>query len=344
VTNVYQTLAGENNPDYKSDNIDFACVAEYADGTFKTASMDILFIGTNTSGYGEHNGVKYLTLQMGKDGTVKGGTMKVALLSLGQSADWDATTKTYTPNNDAGDLGDFYQWGRVADGHQNAVWSKNASHKNQILPFGETLANTSDVVAYKALTAYDANKQIPTDSTAYYGKFITAVSSYWGTSDNSLWGNGVNSRTGAPASLSDWSDIGKNNNPCPSGWYIPSRWNFWDLYRGTGTDTSISSSDYDGTDNTWQWRASNGTYNYTFGGAILTHTTTGEKVFLPASGYRVSSSGALSNAGSYGFYWSSTYYAASIAYNMYFDSGTVYAGSSTLYSKGNGFSARCVAE
>jgi hypothetical protein len=29
---------------------------------------------------------------------------------------------------------------------------------------------------------------------------------------------------------------------------------------------------------------------------------------------------------------------------MYFDSGTVYAGSSTIYSKANGFSARCVAE
>ncbi|MDR1543815.1 MAG: hypothetical protein LBS50_05295, partial [Prevotellaceae bacterium] len=131
VKNVYQPMVKDSDTDY-NDSIMFACVAEYADDIFKTASLDILFIGTNTSGYGiDANGVRYLTLKRGKDGEVQGGTMKVALLNLGQSATWN---NSYTSNNNAGDLGDYYQWGRVADGHQNIVWSKDATHVNQWKP------------------------------------------------------------------------------------------------------------------------------------------------------------------------------------------------------------------
>jgi hypothetical protein len=60
VKNIFQPLVNDGDTDY-NDSIMFACVAEYEDGKFKTANMDILFIGTNTAGYGEHNGVKYLT-------------------------------------------------------------------------------------------------------------------------------------------------------------------------------------------------------------------------------------------------------------------------------------------
>ncbi|MDR2684095.1 MAG: hypothetical protein LBB53_01780, partial [Prevotellaceae bacterium] len=166
------------------------------------------------------------------------------------------------------------------------------------------------------------------------------------STDNSLWGNGTKSYStrASDISLSDWTY--QSNNPCPSGWRIPSRWNFWDLYRGTGTDTSISSSNYDGTNNTWVWRAMN-TANYAIGGVIITATNAfgaEEKLFLPALGYRSYSSGALGTAGTNGSYWSSTYGNSGSACGLYFSGSGVGAGSYTTPTKADGQSVRCVAE
>ncbi|MDR2683877.1 MAG: hypothetical protein LBB53_00665, partial [Prevotellaceae bacterium] len=147
-------------------------------------------------------------------------------------------------------------------------------------------------------------------------------------------------------SLSDWTY--SSNNPCPSGWRVPSRWNFWDLYRGTGSDTSPTPSNYTGTDNTWAWRAgSNSSSPYAIGGVIITATNAfgaEEKLFLPALGYRLSSSGALYDVGAGGcYYWSSTYRINSYAYAFYFGSGNVEAGYGYTY-EAVGQSVRCVAE
>jgi uncharacterized protein (TIGR02145 family) len=300
-----------------------------------TSNLDILFINTSTAGYGEHNGVKYLLL--GKGNTTP--AFKVSLLNLGQS-----------DGDDAGDLGDFYQWGRVADGHQQIGWSKNASHANIISATGGTVDGsvTSAVIAYNADTrpTYNGNHQVDVGSTNYYGKFIFAGSAnadgnydwYYNNSahDNGLWGTkSGNARTNTSWDYSD-------NNPCPSGWRVPSRWNFWDLYRGTGSDTSPSSSNYNGTDNSWEWRGQSGGSSTVIGGAVITNSS-GERLFLPAAGSR-NISGALSNIGSYGYYWSSTYNNTTyISYDLAFISNFVSAGSGDSY-KASGFSVRCVAE
>jgi uncharacterized protein (TIGR02145 family) len=273
---------------------------------------------------------------MGKDGNVKGGTMKVALLNLGQSADW-TLEGGYVPNNDAGDLGDFYQWGRVADGHQNVVWSKNANHQNQILPFGETPANTADSISYKipAYPSYNTADHQVAAGDPHYGKFINAgtVSSAQGgdndwynsnngtaiaSHDNSLWGDGTKSSSTRASDilLSGWTY--PSNNPCPAGWRVPSRWNWWDLYKGTGTDTSIAYSNYDGTDNTWQWRDSNGASSTAVGGVIITNDV-GEKLFLPLGCNRAKDNSRLTdnNINTHGFYWSSTVSLSSFSYYAY---------------------------
>jgi uncharacterized protein (TIGR02145 family) len=314
----------------------------------KTGNLGIIFIKTNTSGYGiDANGVKYLTLQMGKDGTVKGGTMKVALLNLGQSADW-TLAGGYVPNNEAGDLGDFYQWGRIADGHQNVVWSKNSSHNNRIYPFGATPEHTSDTVS-RGTTSYDSNGQIRSSATSYYGKFILGISGDWRTStDNYLWGNSV---TALRSLTFAWKY--PSNNPCPSGWRVPSSYNFWDLYRGTGSNeiASASTDAYDASNaannNTWQWRAhSNNSYLYFIGGVIITTTNAfgeEEKLFLPASGYRFNSVGGLSNSGVEGSYWSSTFHSAR-AYGLNFKSGNVSAGNNFTSYRIEGHLVRCVCE
>jgi hypothetical protein len=94
---------------------------------------------------------------------------------------------------------------------------------------------------------------------------------------------------------------------------------------------------------TWTWRAGNGTGSYAVGGAILEDKANGVFVFLPASGYRHDSSGALYNIGTYGYYWSSTYISTCYSYRLTFNSGDVDAGSGNV-SKAFGRSVRCAAE
>jgi uncharacterized protein (TIGR02145 family) len=298
-----------------------------------TSNLDILFINTSTAGYGESDGVKYLLL--GKGNTTP--AFKVSLLSLGQS-----------DNNDAGDLGDFYQWGRVADGHQKTGWSKNASHANIIDATGGTVDGsvTSATVARDGSANYDENRQLGSNSGDYNEKFITDSYGDWGgrtTTDNSRWGDGskaYNTRA-SDISLSAWTY--PSNNPCPSGWRVPSRWNFWDLYRGTGSDTSPSSSNYTGTDNTWSWRGLSGGSSTVIGGAVITNAS-GEKLFFPVAGSRSGSSGALSYIGINCSYWSSTYYDdMDYSYLLYFTGLYVNAGSN-FSLKANGVSVRCVAD
>jgi uncharacterized protein (TIGR02145 family)/uncharacterized repeat protein (TIGR02543 family) len=306
-------------------NILFQCLTngtEAVDGI----QLDMLFIKTNTGGYGtDANGVKYLTLN-------KAGTdLKVALLNLGQS-----------DGNDAGDLGDFYQWGRVADGHQKTTWSKDAYHYNQILPMNGSA--TSAVVARNTSTAtYAANGQLTTGG-AYNQSFIANLSSSgdWGTQDtpsNSRWGNGTNNRANENSS---WTYPA--NNPCPSGWIVPNRYKFWDIFNGDGSNEPVTFNDSwtsgTGTDNNWVWRAE---LNNAIGGALITNTTTNEILFLPAQGYRYDGDGALGSIGDYGGYWSSTYTSTLGAYRLHFDNGYVRAGNYN-YNKAYGFSVRCVEE
>ncbi|MDR2684649.1 MAG: hypothetical protein LBB53_04635 [Prevotellaceae bacterium] len=360
-----------NSGGYLCDTLWFRCTITNPKGSVTTANnlLDIIFIKTVSSGYetDEANGVKYLKLGKGAGGINDGSAakMKVALLNLGQSADW-TPENGYVPNNDAGDLGDFYQWGRAADGHQNVVWSKAENRVNQIVQMTGGV-NTSAPVA-RGTTTYDANGQIPSSATTYYGKFITHSGSgtdqpgdwHVNPGSNSLWGTGTDYATRASdVPLSGWSDMGKNNNPCPSsgstGWHIPSRWNVWDLYRGDGIDTQPDTTHvYKGTNNTWQWRASNGTpvssVGTAIGGAIITNSS-GEKIFMPASGCRKSSDGNSTDMGKYGNYWSNacdnrTNYAYDLDFGK--DNDTKNAvnpcDDRLLTFKASGRCARCAAE
>ena len=82
----------------------------------------------------------------------------------------------------------------------------------------------------------------------------------------------------------------------------------------------------------WQEEGPHGLPGRLFGGGL----------FLEAAGYRLSSSGALTNVGTSGYYWSSSSYAAGNrrAGGLYFNSGAV----NPLYGndRANAFSVRCV--
>ena len=322
-----------------ADSLFFHCILSNSRGNSTTNnSLNILFINTGTSGYGiDENGVRYLTIQKGangnKDGATTSGRMKIALLNLGQSQNFDGSY-----NNDAGDLGDFYQWGRVADGHQKTVWSKNASHVNIIDPMSGTL-NTTSLPVPTGSQSYDINGQIKNDGLGYYGNFITTSSSPydWNKSVNNLWGDGSSSNSDPRISdiaLSLWTYA---NNPCRGNWSVPSSWNMWDIYNGTGSDTSPTPTNYTGTVNKWVWH--NNSANV-IGGVIITNKD-GEKVFLPAAGNRGYGSGSLSLVGTNGDYWDSSAASSNNASSLVFTNTSVDTGGAN--SRGFGYSVRCVA-
>ena len=319
--------------------IQFRCQITSASATDNTATANILsmlFIRTNTSGYGIDlaTGVRYLTINRGVGGDPSGGTVKIALLNLGQSG-----TGSYINSvpqniengklNDAGDLGDFYQWGRIADGHEHIVWSKNTSvaandpayMQNQIIPYGSGSGFTSDTISKDVIQqSYTIAGQIQ-EGTNGYGKFIHAPASAavaWGNSDYNLWGNGTNVRSAAPANLSGWTTPA--NNPCPGDWYVPSLFDMWDIFIGTGVEgiPSLISYPFDSNSvfvNKWTYRAPDTSGNVV--GSILITNATGEQVFLPESGTRHFSNSAL--AFDWGnSYLSSTYDNTVQAYGMVF--------------------------
>ena len=100
-------------------------------------------------------------------------------------------------------------------------------------------------------------------------------------------------------------------------WRMPTKEEWQELYQNT----------------THTWTTQNGVY-----GRLFT-ASNGNSLFLPAAGYRYGSS--LNNAGSYGYYWSSSLYTGSPDYAcyLYFSSGNCY-----LYSgyRGYGQSVRPV--
>ena len=128
----------------------------------------------------------------------------------------------------------------------------------------------------------------------------------------------------ATGNVTDWdystptgSEWERANDPCPSGWRVPTREEL----------TSLRDAGH-------VWRALNGVNGRFFG-------TAPNQIFLPAAGSRSYSDGERLHAGTWGNYWSSTRSGNAYAWVMDFTSGRSPVGSST---RRWGFSVRCVAE
>jgi uncharacterized protein (TIGR02145 family) len=112
----------------------------------------------------------------------------------------------------------------------------------------------------------------------------------------------------SPNEATLWAGVnGGSNNPCPSGWHVPTLAE-WTMLAGY-----FSPQDSDG--------AFNSTLK------------------LPLSGYRPRLIASLNNQGDQSFYWSSSPSGTDASY-LYFHSGGVFT--STSYARANGMSVRCI--
>jgi len=254
--------------------------------------------------------------------------------------------------NERNVYGDLYQWGRIADGHEN---------RNKI-PQG----NSGDVDATDNCASWNATtppvyasgsnsypwEQVATTSTAYYGKFIKSISG-----NNINWYGGSVFQSDADRL---WREVAfPQNDPCqkvttagavPSGnvaawyptsaaagssgtgWRIPSQSEFGGIFRG---GTSSGGSPTTALANTWVWY-SGGTKGYDIQPDGATTT-----LFLPASGDRNAGSARLYLSGDSGHYWSCTTSGFN-ALGLLFNSSTVITADSN--NRGNGQTLRCVKE
>jgi len=123
------------------------------------------------------------------------------------------------------------------------------------------------------------------------------------------------------------ASIKTKNDPCPSGFRIPTKTE-WEAIRSSNTISRSGS-----------WLQDNSNYSSTlhFGPDKYTQTLS-----LPAAGYRSRISGSLSSTGINGNYWSSTISETKgFAYFLGFDNKTSYVG---YRHRANGFSVRCIEE
>ena len=286
-------------------------------------------------------------------------TIRIALLNEGAS-DYD------------GGLGYLFQWGRIADGHQEVDWDKDA--------YGNTIIGAAAVhtVPFSLNISFDSDGQVT--NAPYVGRFIsTGIGgpfTAWGWNTNTfddLWGNGHDwmtwsvlwggsSRFDLPISLNQWTPRGRNNTPCPPGWRVPSQLDWSDMHSNDGVSelaepmfgigglsTAWGAQPHSNT--YWQWRPMRAG---AAGGAIITNTSgnTDVYVFLPAAGRRTIEDGSLTMltgpgnnievpiVGVHGLYWSSTF--GMNALTLVIGSGGINSDGSQGGTTTYGNSIRCV--
>ena len=176
-----------------------------------------------------------------------------------------------TSSTDALAYGDLYQWGRGTDGHQ---------------------LRNSGVTATESITDTPGNNLFIASANIASGN--TAYGDWRSSTNNSLW-----------------QGVGGTNNPCPSGYRIPTE---------TEWNNEIA---------TWTSRNSGGAF--------------ASPLKLTLGGERSWASGSISNATTYGEYWSSTVYIDSNSNNV---SKFVVIGTTNVYNydsiRAFGFSVRCI--
>ena len=179
--------------------------------------------------------------------------------------------------------------------------------------------NVGEGSGYAALT----EEQTDTASSANTTYEVTVVDEQAKTYDaHYLVGNMYQytaATAGTGGSIASTS-VTPTGSVCPKGWTLPSR----------GTSSTTGNDFYGLTT----------VYSISSNTAGSTAITQAPLYFSPVGHVN---SGSLNDAGSYGYYWSSTAYSSTYAYTLYFYSGYVYPSSNISLYRYDGQSVRCLA-
>jgi hypothetical protein len=188
-------------------------------------------------------------------------------------------TRVATGSTDHLAYGDLFQWGRGADGHQLI-----------------TRTNSTTASAVNLTTATLSTTDSPGNAL-----FITNGNSPFD------WRSGQN--------VNLWQGVSGTNNPCPSGYRLP-------------TETELEAERNNGGTGFW----GTGSAQNNAAGAFAS------PLKLPMSGYRSFSSGTLGNVGTDGFCWSSTVSGTDSRF-LGFGSFSAFMGNGI---RADGFAVRCL--
>jgi uncharacterized protein (TIGR02145 family) len=205
--------------------------------------------------------------------------------------------------------GDYYQWGRIADGHQQ--WGSK-SIAGPVTLEGD----------------YNENGEIRKGADAY-GKFITSASD-WRSQNDYLWDSN------APATITNgYVPIKTVNDPCPAGFRVPTTAEWVTVLGGDYAEpwTAVPAA----SDKFVRGQSATGTSYGTLKGVTHQDAPT---FFLPAAGRRTSSTDTYTATSSNGYYWSS---AAGAANSRYLDFTSTNS-SVVNISRATAMLVRCVAE
>ncbi|MBQ9723442.1 MAG: Ig-like domain-containing protein [Bacteroidales bacterium] len=153
------------------------------------------------------------------------------------------------------------------------------------------------------------------------GDYFFKCESDWITQpDDSMWNSGTED---APVKTA--------NDPCPSGWRVP-----------TYSELNVLITDHS------DWTTNDGQIGYYYSGVLTTtvydtHPLGEDKpqVFLPAAGYRDGRSGSATNRDSFAYYWSSRPSNDNTSHLLFFFQ---YSVEMRNYGRGAGYTVRCVQE
>ena len=308
----------------------FRRVQTLSDAITATNPFNMFFIRTNTSGFSQEADITLRSLTMNRGGTLNGGLINVALLNLGATAD--------------NSLGDFFQWGRRADGHHAIVWEKNPIPTGANVGANRFGPGTSGHVARPVVDATNFNMTTgqPISDTRFFTANNTVAN--WSIADQNLWGDGSTGRPGTGWTFGHNNTLENNNNPCPAGWRVPSHFEWWDMHNGNGITTNPTSENNSWgvttSGNTWRWRGVQ-TGTGAVGGALVMNAK-GQYIFLPAVGVRANPTANLAFHGTYGNYWSSGGQSAHNSFDLRFNANG--GARHTHTTRALGKSVRCVAE
>lgn len=149
----------------------------------------------------------------------------------------------------------------------------------------------------------------------------------WGRPTSGWVSNGGNNGSQNDAAWGSGGSKNPVNDPCPTGYKVPSRTQLASLSNG---DMGLHSFNNNSDANRWTWIRS-----------VTNGVQIGDFLFLPAAGY-LQYTGTTYAAGSEATYWVSNSYGNNSAYDVYiYDSGL---NPSYTYDRNGALSVRCVAE